>query len=76
MMAKAAGKKPEGDQQATPSANQTAKQAALERALVQIEKQYGRGAIMRLGSNALADVPGISTGSLSLDIALGGKGIP
>jgi hypothetical protein len=46
-MAKAAGKKPEGDQQATQSANQTAKQAALERALVQIEKQYGRGAIMR-----------------------------
>jgi recombination protein RecA len=71
-MAKTAAKKPEEELQA----NQTAKQAALDRALTQIEKQYGRGAIMRLGANVLADVPGISTGSLSLDLALGGKGIP
>jgi len=71
-MAKVAGKKPQGDEEAVHSA----KQAALDRALSQIEKQYGRGAIMRLGANILADVPGISTGSLSLDLALGGKGIP
>ena len=71
-MGKVAGKKPQGEE----VANQTAKQAALDRALAQIEKQYGRGAIMRLGSSTLADVRGISTGSLSLDLALGGRGIP
>ena len=71
-MAKAAARKPED----TNAPAQTARQAALERALSQIEKQYGKGAIMRLGANALADVPGISTGSLSLDLALGGKGVP
>jgi recombination protein RecA len=49
---------------------------ALEQALSQIEKQYGLGAIMKLGSSALAEVAGISTGSLSLDMALGGRGIP
>ncbi|MHC4712251.1 MAG: recombinase RecA [Planctomycetota bacterium] len=49
---------------------------ALDRALAQIEKQYGQGAIMRLGADALADVAGISTGSLSLDLALGGRGVP
>ncbi len=49
---------------------------ALERALSQIEKQYGVGAIMRLGATLLADVSGISTGALSLDMALGGRGIP
>jgi len=54
----------------------TPRQEALDRALSQIEKQYGKGAIMRLGANALAGVAGISTGSLSLDIALGGRGIP
>ena len=42
---------------------------SLERALSQIEKQYGQGAIMRLGDTTIADVSGISTGSLSLDIA-------
>src|SRR5438045_2751426 len=48
----------------------------LKLALGQIEKQFGKGAIMKLGENALADVPGISTGALSLDIALGGRGLP
>ncbi len=52
------------------------REQALERALSQIEKQYGQGAIMKLGADALADVPGISTGSLSLDLALGGRGMP
>ena len=71
-MAKGVAKNPEGDE----GVKDSARKAALERALTQIEKQYGRGAIMRLGATALADVPGISTGSLSLDIALGGRGIP
>jgi len=49
---------------------------ALNFALGQIEKQYGQGAIMRLGEQATLDVPCISTGALSLDIALGGRGVP
>src|SRR5438309_6185787 len=48
----------------------------LKNALAQIEKQFGKGAIMQLGEASVADVPGISTGALSLDIALGGKGLP
>src|SRR5271155_4810707 len=48
----------------------------LKNALAAIEKQFGKGAIMQLGERAMLDVPGISTGALSLDIALGGKGLP
>jgi recombination protein RecA len=48
----------------------------LKNALVQIEKQFGKGAIMQLGEGSVADVQGISTGALSLDIALGGRGLP
>jgi len=48
----------------------------LKNALQQIEKQFGKGAIMQLGSSTAMDVQGISTGALSLDIALGGKGLP
>ncbi len=48
----------------------------LKNALAQIEKQFGKGAIMQLGEGSVADVPGISTGALSLDIALGGRGLP
>jgi len=51
-------------------------QGSLERTLSQIEKQYGAGAIMPLGTKPGALVDGISTGSLSLDIALGGAGLP
>src|SRR5262249_31068277 len=50
---------------------------ALELALSQIEKQYGKGAIMKLGdAETPADIPAISTGSLGLDIALGVGGFP
>ena len=52
------------------------REEALKRALGQIEKQYGAGAIMSLGDTQVLDVPGIPTGSLSLDLALGGRGIP
>jgi recombination protein RecA len=48
----------------------------LKNALAAIEKQFGKGAIMQLGENSVLDVPGISTGALSLDIALGGRGLP
>src|SRR5437867_9199542 len=48
----------------------------LKNALAAIEKQFGKGAIMQLGERDLTDVPGISTGALSLDIALGGRGLP
>src|SRR5215510_3280502 len=48
----------------------------LKNALQQIEKQFGKGSIMQLGGENATDVQGISTGALSLDIALGGKGLP
>ncbi|RMG44070.1 MAG: recombinase RecA [Acidobacteria bacterium] len=49
---------------------------ALDMAVGQIEKQFGKGAIMRLGSDRKVDVPAIPTGSLSLDWALGVGGVP
>jgi len=52
------------------------KQKALAAALGQIERQFGKGAIMRLGDNRAMDIESISTGSLSLDIALGIGGLP
>src|SRR5207249_1137516 len=48
----------------------------LKNALAQIEKAFGKGAIMQLGQGSTADVQGISTGALSLDLALGGRGLP
>ncbi len=52
------------------------KQRALAAALGQIEKQFGKGSIMRLGDTQALDVESVSTGSLSLDIALGIGGLP
>jgi recombination protein RecA len=49
---------------------------ALELTLEHITKQHGRGAIMRLGQDSSMDIPAISTGSLSLDLATGVGGIP
>jgi recombination protein RecA len=49
---------------------------AIEAALAQIDKQFGKGSIMRLGSREKVDVPAIPTGSLSLDAALGVGGVP
>ena len=57
-------------------ATQEEKQKALAAALGQIEKQFGKGSIMLLGDNRTMDVETISTGSLSLDIALGAGGLP
>jgi recombination protein RecA len=63
----------------TPAAEggkETRREQALERAMSQIEKEYGKGAIMRLGAQVHADVAVIPTGSLGLDLALGVGGLP
>ena len=52
------------------------KKAALEKALSQIEKRFGKDAVMRLGDNKTMQVEAISTGSLTLDLALGIGGLP
>lgn len=52
------------------------KQQAIDAALSQIEKSYGKGSVMKLGQRAVMNVEAISTGSLNLDIALGVGGIP
>jgi len=52
------------------------RQQALDRALQQIERAYGKGAIMQMDSDFVASADGLSTGTLSLDLALGGSGIP
>lgn len=52
------------------------KQKALKTAMEQIEKKFGKGAVMRLGENAAMNIEHIKTGSLTLDIALGIGGIP
>jgi len=52
------------------------REQALNRTIQQIEKTYGKGAIMHLDESAAAAVDGISTGALSLDLALGGRGVP
>ena len=52
------------------------KEKALETALAQIEKQFGKGAVMKLGQNISMNVDFVSTGSISLDVALGIGGVP
>ncbi|HJO61235.1 MAG TPA: recombinase RecA, partial [Desulfobacterales bacterium] len=52
------------------------KEKAVETAMAQIERQFGKGSIMKLGSSAIIDVPAISTGSLALNKALGFGGLP
>ncbi len=58
---------------ASPAAN---KKTALETAISQIERAYGKGSIMRLGDNLDIQVEAIPTGSLGLDLALGIGGVP
>jgi len=55
---------------------QSDKQKALATTIAQIEKSYGKGAIMKLGENSSMNVSAVSTGSLSLDLALGIGGVP
>ena len=52
------------------------KKKALDAALSQIEKQFGKGAVMRMGEEPREPIPAVSTGSLGLDIALGIGGVP
>ena len=52
------------------------KTKALDVAMSQIEQTYGKGSIMKLGQRTVMDVESISTGSLSLDVALGIGGLP
>ncbi len=52
------------------------RERAVEQAISQIERQFGRGAIMKMGDEKVVDVPAISTGSLALDLALGVGGVP
>lgn len=60
----------------TKKSEPSSKEDALQRVIAQIEKQYGQGAIMQMDEHKYARIAGIPTGALSLDIALGGAGIP
>ena len=60
----------------TAAAENSDKKKALEAAISKIEKDYGKGTIMRLGDDISVNVEALSTGSLSLDLALGIGGIP
>jgi recombination protein RecA len=53
-----------------------ARDAALEAAVTQIERDFGQGALMRLGADSRVRVEAIPTGALSLDLALGIGGVP
>ena len=61
---------------ATQKTEPEAKKDALATALAQIEKQFGKGAVMKLGANVTMQVDAIPTGSLGLDLALGIGGVP
>jgi len=56
--------------------SKTEKASALERAIAQIKKEFGEGAIMQMDETCYARIAGIPTGCLSLDMALGGSGVP
>ena len=58
------------------SVNNTDRQKALDAALAQIDRAFGKGSVMKLGSKEAMQVEAISTGSLGLDIALGVGGLP
>jgi len=73
------GPKKDRDMASTKTADQTldaARRKALDQAVGQIERSFGKGSIMRLDEDAIQLHPGISTGSVSLDLALGGRGFP
>ena len=53
-----------------------AKDAALKAAVTQIEREFGAGSVMKLGSKTVMDVKAIPTGAISLDLALGVGGVP
>ena len=59
-----------------PVQDQSERRKALDAAMAQIEKQFGQGAVMRLGDQTHIDIETIPTGALTLDIALGIGGLP
>lgn len=60
----------------SPDSDKESKAKALKTAIAQIEKKHGEGSVMRLGANTHMEVQAISTGSISLDLALGIGGVP
>lgn len=75
-----AGKGSKSNGSSKPSSDQAERIMAsnphLKTTLQQIEKQFGEGSIMALGADQITQIEGIQTGSLSLDLALGGQGVP
>ncbi len=65
-----------GSVQQVPIADQDERKKALEAAMAQIEKQFGKGSVMRMGDQEVVDIETIPTGALTLDIALGVGGLP
>lgn len=61
---------------ASADTNQAGKIKSVDNAITQIQRQFGKGSIMRLGSNERENIPVIQSGSLSIDIALGVGGLP
>ncbi|MCK5564418.1 MAG: recombinase RecA [Planctomycetes bacterium] len=72
----ALAKKKKVTKKATKATKTESKGSALDRAIAQIEKQYGAGSIMKMDESNMPKIKGISTGSISLDLALGGRGVP
>ncbi|HEX2613298.1 MAG TPA: DNA recombination/repair protein RecA, partial [Fibrobacteria bacterium] len=68
-------KKPNEKSSAAEDSNSAQKKRAIEAAVSLIEKNHGKGAIMSLGSQQVADTPVISTGCIQLDMALGVGGL-
>ena len=75
-MSKSAKEKVKAKEQEQVEAVDKRRDHALDAALKQIEKNFGAGAIMKMAEDQIQAVPGIPTGSLSLDLALGGRGMP
>lgn len=75
-MATAKKKPPVSELLVSPDSDKEAKAKALKTALAQIEKKHGEGSVMRLGENTHMEVQAVSTGSISLDLALGIGGVP
>ncbi|MBR6337847.1 MAG: recombinase RecA, partial [Ruminococcus sp.] len=69
-------KKKKEKEKVTKITDEAEKKKALDTAITAIEKQFGKGAIMRLGEDKAMDVEAISTGSMTLDMALGIGGVP
>ena len=65
-----------GSVQSVPVTDQSERKKALEAAMAQIEKQFGKGSVMRMGDQEVVEIETIPTGSITLDVALGVGGLP